>query len=274
MTRSVQPFFFRFFLAVLIVAMMLAATMYVAEYMAESSTSEPTQAILNSLERRVEFYDFAVLVALALSVIFGCLLFHYKSRLAVLQKAQIASLELGTATAHQLAEAAKLDAISAQKGLEEAKAEVERERIKRLNLQKAVAWREVDVAVLAQELRPFAGHTIVLDSFQDLETSLLVEQFTAAGKTAAIKIKPRHLMFMTTGTDWSGIKIIGRLNRLQPDGPLARLAFAIRSHFESREIPVEIQHASDKAVASLPDLSDAKTLLIQIGRKPPIKLAP
>ncbi len=207
--------------------------------------------VIVNLENKVDIFDRAVVIAILFSVIFSALLLIYRAKLNSEQKKQIAELELGVSTANKTAEEARL--------------QTEREHIKRLELQKAIAPREIDIESLARDLKPFSGFTVIIDELAELETSLLAQKLRDALAKAGCVSKEGIIMTSTRSPDWIGTKVIGNFNGLMPDALLAQFGIIIHNHFLAHGIQTQILNLSDE---SLPP----KTIKIQLGLKPPIKM--
>lgn len=225
--------------------------------------------IIANLESKVDFFDRAVVIAVAFSVLFSALLLIYRARLNSEQKKEIAELQAKTAIAIDNSEQARSQAANATKGLADAQAEAERERIKRLLLQKAIAPREIDIDALANELKPFSGYSVVAEWYEDIEVKLLIEQFKAAFSKAGITYNRggRGPMMMVYPIDnWVGIRIFGEDSWNEDQNPLAMLAYKIRSHLISHGIEAEFYKfkPEEGEASSLPP----KTLKMRIGVKP------
>lgn len=220
---------------------------------------------INSLERIVDRLDIAVWITVALSVVFGGMLQFYKTRLSALQKDQLVKFELEVKIGKKAAADATIHAEVATKATQEAKIEFEKERTKRLNLQKAIAPREIDADALSNELKEFKGYTVIIEELADLETSLLSQQFRAALKKAGCLMVEGNVMISTRNPFWISVKILGNFNNLDQTDPLARFYLVINNHFIDHNILIE---TFDLGEEKLPP----KTLKMVFGMKPPVKI--
>lgn len=222
-------------------------------------TTRPSNMI-EYLERIVNFLDVAVLVSVAISVFFGGILILYKSKLSHAQKLQIEKIEERTAIANQKAE--------------EAKREAEQERIKRIELQKAIAPREIDVDKLAAEISEFHDYEITINYLVDTETVLLAKQFKNA--VAKANLKTSNDFIVTSPGEaadfFIGVKIIGIFNQLEPTDQLNTLANKIKNHLDDCNIKSQLLYLPGGKypywLTPIQRELSSKTIMLLFGLKP------
>lgn len=242
--------------------LMALATSIVIITIVEIINMKKSENVIASLENKIDFIDKTVWVAVAVSVGLSGLLFSYKSKLADEQKKEIsaqqeriAQIELNIATANKIAE--------------EAKSETEKERQKRLELQRAIAPREINITELASSLSKFKNFGILIHRLADIETGILVEQFKDTLNKTEIRHRDGFIMTITSSSQYIGIKIYGNTSGLPEDSELIRFINTISSYFIKHGIQAEVVNAP----LSKSELSQ-QAIEIQFGLKPLVKINP
>lgn len=226
--------------------------------MANMNTSE--KDIITSLENKIDFIDKVVWTAVAISVILSGFLFSYKSKLADAQKKEIfaqqeriAQIELGIVTAN--------------KTVEDTKIETEKEKLKRLELQKMISPREIDSNELAHELSQFKNFGVLINWLADIETGTLVEQFKESLDKAKCQHRDGFVVTSTSSSQYLGIKIYGNTIEMAKNPTLVRFINTIHSHFIKHNIQAEIVDRPLTTGERSPEIIE-----IQFGLKPLVKI--